>query len=160
VARLRIFGAIEALPGGFDGLNAAIIAALRRWLLAASADALARTDPDRPRLTTAELEAEAAVHGRWAARATQLLDRYPRTPAVMRGAMLPSMLLVVVPITLMTAGLSGVASAIVQAATCSLGSLPVLAMWTSRNSWRSTRIFTISNKFTIPNPTGKYFFPE
>ena len=34
VARLRIFGAIEALPGGFDGLNAAIIAALRRWLLA------------------------------------------------------------------------------------------------------------------------------
>jgi hypothetical protein len=76
--RTQIFAAIENLPGGFDGLNAAIVTALRRWLVTTGEDVLARTDPARPLLTASELETEAAEYGRWSARKTRLLDRCPR----------------------------------------------------------------------------------
>jgi hypothetical protein len=66
----KIFGAIESLPGGFDGLNAKMRTAQRRWLAAAAAGVLTRTDPYRPPLSEAEL----------AGAKTRLLERWPRLP--------------------------------------------------------------------------------
>ena len=62
--KTNIFNAIEELPDGFDGLNRSIKVALRRWLVRAGEDVVARTDPKRPLLTAAELQVERAVHGR------------------------------------------------------------------------------------------------
>jgi hypothetical protein len=75
--RTNIFGAIQQLDGGFDGLNKSLRHSLRVWLVSNAEELLERTDPERPRMTADELEAERKDHGACAMRITQLLDWWP-----------------------------------------------------------------------------------
>ena len=75
--RTNIFGAIEQLDGGFDGLNNSLRRSLRVWLAENAEELLERIDPDRPRMTADELQAEKNEHGARAMRVTQLIDWWP-----------------------------------------------------------------------------------
>ena len=75
--RTNIFGAIENLEGGFDGLNGSLRRALREWLAENATQLLERTDPARPRMTAEELQAEREEHGAFVMRVTQLMDWWP-----------------------------------------------------------------------------------
>ena len=77
--RSAIFGAVEMLDSGFDGLNGAMRSALRRWLAEAATDVVERTRLGRAPLTPAEILAEG--HTRCSsAVVVKLLDRFPRLP--------------------------------------------------------------------------------
>jgi hypothetical protein len=67
VDKVKIFGAIEQLPGGHDALDAKIRHALQQWLCEASEGVIYRTDPQRPALDSAAMAREAAEigEGRW-----------------------------------------------------------------------------------------------
>ena len=75
--RENIFGAIEQLEGGFDGLNNSLRSSLRVWLAENADQLLERMDPDRPRMTPSELQAEKNEHGACAMRVTQVVDWWP-----------------------------------------------------------------------------------
>ena len=81
--RTNIFGAIEKLDGGFDGLNGKLRRSLRIWLAETAEELLARTDPDRPRMTAHELQAERRQHGVCTMRMTQVLDWCPGLPELL-----------------------------------------------------------------------------
>eukprot|EP01043_Picozoa_sp_COSAG02_P021762 COSAG02_NODE_1114_length_14502_cov_140.830035_10_plen_769_part_00 len=55
VDRDNIFGAIERLPGGFDGLNEHMQQAQQYWLCDAAEGVIERTNPWRPRLNEKEI---------------------------------------------------------------------------------------------------------
>ena len=61
--RTHIFGAIERLEGGFDGLNERIRHSQQQWLAEASAGASDRTDPLRPCLSESNLRLESESLG-------------------------------------------------------------------------------------------------
>eukprot|EP01045_Picozoa_sp_COSAG04_P014502 COSAG04_NODE_1091_length_8331_cov_12.367954_1_plen_1314_part_00 len=92
------------LQGIEDEVNAKLRKEMRRWLAEAAEGVLSRTDPHRPPLTEAELAVEEAhSKGSWinpwgllclcfcccfrptGAKATRLLERRPRLPAVLNG---------------------------------------------------------------------------
>ena len=73
--RAAIFEAVEDMDAGFEGLNEAMRAALRRWLAEAAADLVERL---RRPLDAAELRSEAEEHGRCAVCCIRCADRWPR----------------------------------------------------------------------------------
>jgi hypothetical protein len=75
--RDQIFSAIRELPGGFTGLDDAIKAALSEWLGDTAVDLLDRTDPDRPRLTEADLDDDETLNGKRSRKLTWCIDRWP-----------------------------------------------------------------------------------
>jgi hypothetical protein len=84
--RTNIFGAIEELPGGFDGLNSSLRGVLQEWLISSADELLARQDPSRPRMSAQEHAAEKLEHGILDAAMTQLVDYWPALPEILWAA--------------------------------------------------------------------------